>query len=163
VLQLLIQRERTSNEGDDLRTSRERGIASVVVNWVAERGITREKSGRKGRYSRRVIRLAVTREVHPTKVANTAICVDEMPTVCEYSTSSITGPIVCIGWNRSHSIGQISRRMDGVLAKMYACCQVERGKRLGTSSVPTEDTLRSMGKVGVEILDRNVVSEVTVS
>jgi hypothetical protein len=53
---------------------------------------------------------------------------------------------------------------DGVLAKMYACCQVERGgeERLGTSSVPTEDTLESMGEVGVEILDGNVVSEVTV-
>jgi hypothetical protein len=60
---------------------------------------------------------------------------------------------VCIGWNRSHSIGRIGRRMDGVLAKMYACCQVERGKRIGTSSVPTEDTLGSMGEVGVEILD----------
>ena len=83
--------------------------------------------------------------------------------LCEYSTSSITGPIVRIGWNRSHSIGRISRRMDGVLAKMYVCCQVERGKRLGTLSVPTEDTLGSMGEVGVEILDRNVVSEVTVS
>jgi hypothetical protein len=40
MLQRLIQRERTSNESDELRTSRERGIASVVVNWAAERGIT---------------------------------------------------------------------------------------------------------------------------
>lgn len=28
--------------------------------------------------------------------------------------------------------------------------------------MPTEDTLESMGEVGVEILDGNVVSEVTV-
>jgi hypothetical protein len=56
------------------------------------------------------------------------------------------------------------RPKDGVLAKTYACCQLERGgkERLGTSSVPTEDTLESMGEVGVEILDGNVVSEVTV-
>ncbi len=53
---------------------------------------------------------------------------------------------------------------DGALAKMYACCQVERDEheRIGTSSVPTEDTLESIGEVGVEILDGNVVSEVTV-
>ncbi len=54
----------------------------------------------------------------------------------------------------------------GVLAKMYACCQVERERdeqgRIGTSSVPTEDTLESIGEVGVEILDGNVVSDITV-
>lgn len=33
---------------------------------------------------------------------------------------------------------------------------------LGTSSVPTEDTLESIGEVGVEILDGNVASEETV-
>lgn len=54
---------------------------------------------------------------------------------------------------------------DGLPAKIHACYQVERGgqERLRTtSSVPTEDTLESMGEVGVEILDGNVVSEVTV-
>lgn len=56
------------------------------------------------------------------------------------------------------------QQKDGVLAKMDACHQVERGgkEQLGTSGVPTEDPLESMGEVGVEILDGNVVSEVTV-
>jgi hypothetical protein len=35
-------------------------------------------------------------------------------------------------------------------------------RRLTTSRVPTKDTLESKGDVGVEILDGNVVSEVTV-
>ena len=71
--------------------------------------------------------------------------------------------------NRVHGMERIPQHRpdqpkDGVLAKTYGCCQVEKGgkERLGTSRVPTEDTLESMGEVGVEILDGNVVSEVTV-
>lgn len=47
---------------------------------------------------------------------------------------------------------------------MYAHFQTEKERReeLGTSRVPTEDTFESIGEVGVEILDGNVASEVTV-
>jgi hypothetical protein len=51
-----------------------------------------------------------------------------------------------------------------VLARMYVSCQAERDRQgwLGSSSVPAEDTLESVGEVGVEILVGNVASEVTV-
>jgi hypothetical protein len=50
----------------------------------------REKSRvAKGKNSQGDIRLAVTRQVHPTKVVNAAIRVDEMPAVCAYSTGRI--------------------------------------------------------------------------
>lgn len=107
----LIQREWTSNESDGLCTSRERGI--VVVNWAAERWDNVRKVGSQGaNFTKGTLRLAVTREVHPTEVANAAIRVDEMPAVCAYSTSCILGPIVCMGWNRSYNICRISRRME---------------------------------------------------
>ena len=56
------------------------------------------------------------------------------------------------------------RPKGGVLAKVYVECQAERDGQegLGTSSVPTEETLESIGEVGVEILDGNVASEETV-
>ena len=46
---------------------------------------------------------------------------------------------------------------------MYVGCQAERERqeKSGTSRVPTE-ALESIGEVGVEILDGNVASEVTV-
>ena len=50
-----------------------------------------------------------------------------------------------------------------MLAKVYVGCQAERERqeKLVTSSVPTE-ALKSIGEVGVEILDGKVASEVTV-
>ena len=47
---------------------------------------------------------------------------------------------------------------------MQVDCQAEKNRLegLGTSRVPTEDTLESIGEVGVEILDGNVASEDTV-
>ena len=39
---------------------------------------------------------------------------------------------------------------------------MERDEWLTTSRVPTKDTLESKGEVGVEMLEGNVVSDVTV-
>jgi hypothetical protein len=49
-------------------------------------------------------RLAVPREVHPTEVAHAPIRVEEMPAVCANSTSRAAGPIMGVGWGRSHDI-----------------------------------------------------------
>ena len=57
------------------------------------------------------------------------------------------------------------RRVGGrVVDWLKVGCQAEKygGGGPKTSSVPTEDTLESMGDVGVEMLDGNVASEVTV-
>ena len=47
------------------------------------------------------IRHAVPREVHPTKITHIAIRIDA---VRAYSSSRIPGPIVGMGWDRSHNI-----------------------------------------------------------
>ena len=66
-----------------------------------------------------------------------------------------------IGWSRSHHIGEVGRKVMYWLKCMWAVRHRGRGT-LGTSSVPTEDTLESISEVRVEILDRRVASKVTV-
>jgi hypothetical protein len=56
-------------------------------------------------------RLAVPREIHPTKVAHATIRVKEMPPVSAYSTSCASGPIMGVGRDRSYTVRRIGGRM----------------------------------------------------
>jgi hypothetical protein len=72
------------------------------------------------------VRLAVPGKVHPTKVAHAAIRVDKMPAMRAYSTRRIPGPIVGMGWNRSHNIGAVGRRVVYGLKCMWSVRRRER-------------------------------------
>jgi hypothetical protein len=122
----------------------------------------REKEARNGFTRGRNARLAVPREVHPTKVAHAPIRVEEMPAVGANATGRTPGPIMGVGRGRSHDIRRVGGWVVYWLKRKRGIRPKDTERRLTTSRVPTKDTLESKGEVGVEILDGKVVSEVTV-
>jgi hypothetical protein len=132
--------------------------SSLIGLWavVAERQ-TRLQTGAPNN-----ARLAVPREVDPSEVAHAAIPVDEMPAVSADSAGCIPRPVVGVGRDGAHDIRRVGGRVIDRLEIGIRTRVKGEVAWLRTSRVPTEDALESIGDVGVEMLDGNVASEVTV-
>jgi hypothetical protein len=84
------------------------------VAWLSLMGLGRQSNvrhaGGEGCFTGDA-RLAVPREIHPSKVAHATIRVKEMSSMSAYSTSCAPGPIMGVGRDRSYNVCRVGGRM----------------------------------------------------